>query len=150
MRAMTREVRPADPRARRRAVVAIVVSIVLGGVAMTTMGGSRRVLADWLVADPDAVDTRLRVVLFGALAVAMAPCLAFAGYLWWLGGAVVRGEEFPPKNWRVVRDTPVLRGDAAVRRGRLVQVFGLGLAGAIGAVGIVSWRLVAAVGGWVE
>jgi hypothetical protein len=147
---MPHEVRPADPGARRRALVIVLVTVALGVIAVVVTQGRRHLLADWLVADPSSVEVRVRVLLFVTLAVAILPSLAFAAYLSWLGGAVVRAEEFPPAGWRVVRDTPVLRGAAAVRRGRLVRGFGLGLAGVASAVGLVSWRLVAAVGGWHE
>lgn len=47
--------------------------------------------------------------------------------LWLTGREAMRERHFPPPSSRVVRDTRVFRGEAAVLRGRLLQAFALAL-----------------------
>ncbi len=61
-----------------------------------------------------------------------------------VGGGVLFGGagRYPPPGLRVVRDTPVVVGEAAGRRGRLLQVFAvvMGLAGLL--LAFFLWRFV--------
>src|SRR5688572_19353929 len=75
-----------------------------------------------MLADPGASTKRARVAFLALAALLLAPLLAFAVYLWSLGGRVLRAQEFPPPGLRVIRDTAVLTGARAVSRGRLLKV----------------------------
>ena len=57
-------------------------------------------------------------MFFLSAVVLSAPLVAFAVYLWSLGAKVLRARQFPPPGYRVIRDTPVIGGQAAVLRGR--------------------------------
>ena len=48
-------------------------------------------------------------------------------YLARLSRAVCREQRFPPQEMRVIRDTRVVRGREALRRGRLGYALGVGL-----------------------
>lgn len=87
------------------------------------------------------MDDRLVLSVWGLALASVVPMLFLSAYLWRLGARIVHSGVFPPPGMRVVRDTPVLLGRAAVRRGRLLKVLGL-LAGAAGiGLVIVLWRL---------
>jgi hypothetical protein len=74
------------------------------------------------------------------------PLLALALYFWRWGGAIVRAGRFPPPGAEVVRDTPVRRGAAARRQGRLAQGFAAVVAVAAFVLALLGWRLIALLG----
>jgi len=131
-------IQKADPQARRRAIVALLAAAFLGGVLLLVFDTYRpeyeawvRNRADWIIAHPGM--TAL-IVFAGSL-----PMIVFALYLWRIGADTVRCERFPPPKLSVVRDTLVLSGDAAVRRGRLVQATALLMIGLCCVSGLVFW-----------
>jgi len=88
----------------------------------------------------DAAARRTVALLLLPAAVLLAPLLALAVYLWALGGRVVRAREFPPPGLRVIRDTPIVTGERAVSRGRLLKVLALGCGIALAALAVLLWR----------
>src|SRR5262245_34836546 len=105
----------ADPVARRHAVVAVVV-IALAGVA------GYYLLQDWIAglraADPDEARRALGRGLVGGAWVVCLPVLVLAAQLWRTGSRVTQAARFPLPAARLVRDTPILTGEAARIRGR--------------------------------
>jgi len=69
-----------------------------------------------------------------------------AAYLWLLGRKVLSAREFPPPGQRVIRDTPVVTGEAAVARGNQLRVLALGFGIASGVLGLLLWRLASTFG----
>jgi hypothetical protein len=98
-------------------------------------------LRDWILAEPEASAQRVKLVLLLLAALLLAPLLAFAAYVWSLGERVLRAREFPPPGFRVIRDTPVIMGERAISRGRLLKVLALGCGIASVALGLLLWRL---------
>jgi hypothetical protein len=90
-------------------------------------------LRDWVLADPAAAAEWAKLVFLLLAVLLLAPLLAFAAYTWSLGERVLRAREFPPPGLRVIRDTPVITGEKAVSRGRLLKVLAL-VCGIISAV----------------
>ena len=76
-------------------------------------------------------------MFFLSAAVLSAPLVAFAVYLWSLGAKVLRVRQFPPPGYRVIRDTPVISGQAAELRGRALKV----LAVRLGVASVLLWLL---------
>jgi hypothetical protein len=72
--------------------------------------------------------------------------IAFAAYLWLLGKRVLRAQQFPPPGFRVVRDTPVMGGPAAVTRGQVIQVLALCLGLAAALLWLFFWWLAQTIG----
>lgn len=136
------ETQEADPRTRRWAVL-LVICGTFAGLAVTWLAEScGPALKAWIERDPEQMGSRLRLAFAGlALAVAL-PVLGLAGYFWRLGVAIVRAERFPAPGTRVMRDTVVLRGAPARRRGRLMQLVAVLLAAALVAFAVVFFRLV--------
>lgn len=140
-------IQPADPAARRRAL------LVLGVIAALGVAGYFALEA-WLA------DVRLREVAEARRALPAAlrwtavaaggGAAAFGIYAWTLGAKVARAQRFPPPGQPTVRDTRVLEGAAARRRGRIIQAIGLVLAvlgvALVLLVFFVAGRLASAVG----
>jgi hypothetical protein len=134
------EIQPADPATRRRALIAAGAIAVAGWVAFFA-------LQEWLArlpgTDPEYMRASLeRALVWGSWA-AMLPVAVLAGWLWVYGARVSRAGRFPAPGAKVVRDTPVLVGDAARLRGTALKVLaaflGLLSAGTL----IAVYRLIA-------
>jgi hypothetical protein len=132
------DVQRADPRLRVLALLVLVAAVAAGVAAIA-------LFQDWLadVAQRAPADAR-RSLRWAFTAVSGAACvalLALGRYAWRSGARVRSAARFPPPGAHVLRDTPVLRGTAALRRGRLMQ--GVGVVLACGALGLLalSWRV---------
>jgi hypothetical protein len=128
-------VRRAEPAARRQAILIAVAAATLGGLLILAVDRYSTPLRDWILSDPAQMPGRLKLVFTIFAVTASAPLLAFAAYLWSLGGRVVSSRQFPPPGHRVVRDTEVVEGESAVVRGRALKTFAIML----GAVSILFW-----------
>jgi len=135
------EIRRADPAARRTAALVLVVGTCLGALLLVAFTRYRIPLGDWLLADPGSSALRVKPMLLLPAAILVAPLLALAAYLWTLGGKVVRAREFPPPGLRLIRDTPIVTGERAVSRGRLLKVLALGCCIASAVLAVLLWRL---------
>ncbi|OQW33392.1 MAG: hypothetical protein A4E19_02995 [Nitrospira sp. SG-bin1] len=131
------EIQRADDRRRRLAIVVLIV-VLIGGVAL------------WMVAEEwkaevrslpvDAAKQSLSIVFSLCMGI-MTVCVCLAGWhCWRTGGQVRHAMRFPPHT-SVVRDTTVLTGQAAVSRGRLLQVSGVILMLCALGLAVMSWSV---------
>ena len=67
--------------------------------------------------------------------------LGTAWFLWRLGRRTIAAGRFPPPGLRLVRDEPVLTGDAATRRGRIAQGLSVIIGLAVVGLALALWRL---------
>ena len=116
------EIQKADPEARRKAVLLLVFAAALGGLLVSGFDHMREPFREWLVSEPAETVRRARLALSISMLVLAVPAIAFAVYLWLLGKKVLMALQFPPPGFRVVRDTPIVRGEAAVIRGHTIQI----------------------------
>ena len=135
------EVRRAEPTARWMAALILVAGTCIGALLLVAFTRYRTPLSVWVLADPGSSAQRVKLVLLLPAALLLAPFLALAAYLWVLGGKVVRAREFPPPGLRVIRDTPIVTGERAVSRGRLLKVLALGCCIACAVLAVLLWRL---------
>jgi hypothetical protein len=135
------EVRRADPAVRRQAVLLVALGTAVGALLILGLERYRTPLRDWLLSEPAERARRVKLVLSLTVALLSAPLVAFAAYLWFLGAKVVRAGAFPPPGYRVIRDTPVIAGPAAVSRGRGLKALALGLGVAAALLWLLLWRL---------
>jgi hypothetical protein len=118
-----------------------VLGAVVGTVLIVGFERYRTPLRDWLLAEPQAIANRVKLVFLLSAVVLSAPLLGFAVYLWSLGAKVLRAQQFPPPGYRVIRDTPLIRGQTAVSRGRSFKVLALCLGIASVLLWLLLWRL---------
>lgn len=141
---MPAEIQKADAQMRRTGALVVGAGALLGVVLLGMARGRGPALAAWVAED---VESRLRLVMTVLTLVTTGPVLGVAGYIWYLGGRVVRAGRYPPPRARVLRDTTVLTGQAAVRRGRLAQAAAAVLGLAAGLLAFFLWRLLVLLGG---
>lgn len=135
------DVRRADPVARRRAILFVAVAGVVGALLIFALERYRIPLRDWVLAEPEKLAERGGLIILLFAVPLLAPLLGFAAYLWFLGRRTLRAREFPPPGLRVIRDTRIVTGEAAVSRGRQLQFLALGCGVACIALGLLLWRL---------
>jgi hypothetical protein len=135
------EIRKADPAARRRAVMLVTLGALVGALLIVGLKRYSEPFREWLVSEPDETAGRVKVFFLLAAALLSVPLLGFAIYLWSLGTKVLQGREFPPPGYRVVRDTPVITGEAAVVRGCGLKFVALGLVVSAALLWLLLWRL---------
>src|SRR5574341_1091413 len=119
------KIRKADPAARRQALLFVILGALVGSLLIVGFERYSMPFRDWLLSEPGDLSHRLRLGFFLAAAFLSAPLLVFAVYLWLLGVKALRAREFPPPGYRVIRDTPVIGGHAAVLRGRGLKIVAL-------------------------
>ena len=127
------EVQRADPGARRMALGAVAIVVLLGVVLALRAGDLRAMLQTWLRGDPATVLRRARWLAAAAALVTVLPPALGGAVLWRLAARVRAAGRFPPPGMRVVRDVRVLEGDgarlyAAVCRAGAVVLFVAALA----------------------
>lgn len=97
--------------------------MLLGGIAITQLPqwveGYLAPLAGAPAAVVQQAIRRLAVACAGLIAL---PLQGFGIYLWWFALRVRRSGRLPPPGMRVISDTPVLVGAAALRRAGRVQL----------------------------
>ena len=135
------QVRQADAAARRRALVLLGGGAVVGGLIIVAQSWFREPVRAWLLDDPAATVTRARLLLAGAGTLLVAPLIVFAVYAWRLGAQTIAAREFPPPGRAVIRDTPVITGDAALAHARGLQALSVMLVVAAAAIGAMFWWL---------
>jgi hypothetical protein len=135
------EVQPADPGARRLALVLVVLGFVVGALLLWALNAGGPAIARWLREDPAAMVMRARMLLLAVAIVMAGPPIAAGAYLWSFGTRVVRSNRFPPPGARLVQDMLVLNGDVARSRGRIAQGAGLVLVLAGSTMAVLLWRL---------
>lgn len=130
------EIQRADDRSRRFAI-GVLIMVLIGGFALWMA------FEEWMVEvrslPVDSAKQSLSMVFSMCISI-MTVCVCIAGWHCWRVGERVRHPmRFPPSNTSVVRDTTVLTGQAAVSRGRLLQVFGVILILCAIGLAVLSW-----------
>ncbi|MDH3287206.1 MAG: hypothetical protein OEP48_05725 [Betaproteobacteria bacterium] len=140
-------IQKADPRARRRAAVVLIAGVVVGALLLLVFERYEDALRDWIASMPELGPARIRLAAVAMIILLIAPLLGLAVYFWRFGGAVIGAQRFPPPGCAVVRDTPVLAGQKALRRGRAFRMISVFLLVAAAMLSIALWRLAVALAG---
>lgn len=135
----------ADPKARRKAIGVICVATVLGIGAILTFEYVRDDFQAWLEKNLDFLIEHPLVVLVASL-ILVSPVLAAGIYLYLVGKRTVRAQRFPPPGYAVTRDTLILTGGKAIRRGQILKGLSLVLVGSAGAIPVIMWHLFRSLG----
>ena len=115
----------ADSATRRRVVKLLALAAFSGSLVSIGVAHYREAVHEWALSDAADPGGRVQVLFVLASAMLSLPLLAFAVYLWRLGARVQFAKRFPPPGYRVIRDTPVLVGKAAVTRARSLKLLAL-------------------------
>jgi hypothetical protein len=127
-------------------VLAVIFGAAVGGLLIAGFDHFGEPFRAWLSSDPAEMAGRARLAIYLSALVLSSPVIAFAAYLWLLGKRVLRAQQFPPPGFRVVRDTPVMGGPAAVTRGQVIQVLALCLGLAAALLWLFFWWLAQTIG----
>jgi hypothetical protein len=129
----------ADPRLRWFAVAIAIALAAAGGFGLWTV---LRWLDGMREPSPASMAQLLAasVWLMGTTIVLLA---ALGAYFWHYGKRVRAASLYPPPGARVVRDTVVLRGTAALRRGMVFQGLGVLFVLCCAGLAFVAWRFLA-------
>jgi MFS family permease len=135
------DIRPADPGARRRLTVALLIVAAAGAAALYFTPSIGPALLGWINTEGDDPLQRAIFVL-RAMGVLLALLLALpAVYCWVLALRVDAAGEFPPPDMKLVRETRVLRGDKARGRAWLLKALAIKFSLLAVVCGILVWSL---------
>ncbi len=109
-------IQPADPGERRRVLVLLAGATLLGAAFFSRFDD----IAQWVIDDPAHAVMRTNLLI--ATLLIPASVMIFASRrLWRVGDETLRAQRYPPPGQKVIRDTAILEGPAARRRGRQLQ-----------------------------
>ncbi len=136
---MSDDILRADARTQKRTGIAL-------GVATLACVGGLIAFQQWINAQVGDVHTEVLIVrtrsLIGLAMTGAALCFALLAWQAARSGRLVSQHgQWPVPGARVVRDTPIRRGAAAMRIGRLLQVAAVVLLLLALGAGVLSWRL---------
>ena len=133
---------PADPKARRRALIIWAAAALLGTVAVFWLTTYLDSLTELARTDREASLQLFRTRVLPALIVVVLVAVASGALLARYGLHIMRTEQFPPEAAGLVRPTRRRSGRAARAIGLLIAVTGFLLAAVpLGTVAIVIWML---------
>jgi hypothetical protein len=141
---MADEILRADPRLRRKTLIAIGIATILGLIVLA-------MFRNWLneigaLPGNDLLIARLRRMI-GIALTGCAICLALlAWYAVHQSARIRKALQWPVPGTRVLRDTPIRRGDAALRISRQLNALGITLLAFCMALGFMTWRMLATFG----
>ncbi|MCK9275154.1 MAG: hypothetical protein M0P57_08695 [Syntrophales bacterium] len=116
-----KDIRRADPDARRRSMQIAAVAFLVVFVTMIAFKKYYPALSDWILSEQAEAGKRVGYMLIVLALIVSVPLAGLAAYLRSFGSRVIRAEEIPPPGQKVTRDTVIIRGRHAVIRGRLIQ-----------------------------
>jgi hypothetical protein len=121
------EVQKADPAARKKAVLLLLIFAVLGAGSFYIVEATKYDLADWVETNATAILNDLKIIAV-ALVVLFTPVYLALYHFFSLGSRIARTQRFPPPGLAVIRDTKIITGDTAILRGRILQILSVTIA----------------------
>ncbi len=135
------EIHRADPQLRRMVALLVIAAVVVGAAILWFF---RQWLSGLAQLPTSAAYSQLISVLAWCMALACLSLFVFAVYLWRLGARVVSHAQLPIPGARLLRDTPIVRGALAQRRGRWLQGLSAALFACAAGLAVVAWRVLQA------
>lgn len=136
----------ADPAARRQAILVVIFGAAVGGLLIAGFDHFGESFREWLSSEPAHTAERARLAMYLSALILSVPLIGLAVYLWLVGARVQRAQQFPPPGFRVIRDTAIVGGSAAVTRGQVIQVLALCLGLAAALMWLFFWWLARTIG----
>lgn len=131
----------ADPAARRKAIIIIIISGIVGSLLILAFERYQTQLYEWLQSDYGRSAHRVKILIILAAAFGAVSLFSLSTYLWSLGCKVSNSQQIPLPGQRVIRDTPILEGQATMTRVRVLKTIAVLLAGAGVMLCLVFWRI---------
>jgi len=138
------EIQKADPKARKRAVWTVIAALFIGVPVIYLLDANQHTFQQWLINHPADITQKINWLVITVFLAVTLPTWAFALFIWHSGGKVVKAARFPLVESRLVKDTPVITGAAARRRGKIMQVVAAVLVLTAGALPVLLMQLVRA------
>ncbi len=116
---MDQDILQADPKHRSRVLALMLLTALLGLLGLYWMQGELRGLPQLLQSSPEEGAKRflfLTRLVCGLMALGF---VAMGAYLLRLSWRALQSETFPPLDTRVLRDTPILRGQPARAKAKI-------------------------------
>ncbi len=135
------EIQRADPQRRRQALAVVLLTLAFGALALWALQRWFREVRSLYGSDAQSLKEQLAFVLSASSAALVVLVLLVGMWLWRIGNHVRGAGRFPPPGARLVRDSVVLHGAAAARRGRLLHVLAAALLICALGLGAATWRL---------
>jgi hypothetical protein len=110
-------VQQADKQARRCSIVWL---LVLSLPTLLLLQKFEPMLRHWSDR-PAELSAQLPLIAL-VLYVLVLPMLLLCFWLWHFANRVIAGKRFPPAGGKVNRDTRILGGEAALKRGRIIKI----------------------------
>lgn len=143
------EIQPADRSATGKVKWVFGIAALAGICAILVFESFQGDFVFWLEQNIDYL-VQNTIVVFLVAVVFVSPVIAAGIYLFLLGRRIVQTKRFPPPDYVVYRDTRVLKGSLAIRRGRIVQLLSLLLLLAAGSIPFVIREIIIRVPGQVS
>lgn len=136
------QIQKANPAARRLSIRLVIIMFVIGATIISLLEINQQNISNWFEANIDDIMNNVWIVIIACL-IMIAPIVIFALYVFQFGLSCIRNRRFPPPDSKVIRDTPILEGNAGVRRGQILV--GLSIMLKLFSIGFVVmlWRLFA-------
>jgi hypothetical protein len=140
------DIQRGDSSTRRRAMLLVIIGSFIGGSALLAFAGIWPLIERWLLSDPEQWPQQVATLMGFLVLVTAGPLFAFAIHLWRRGARIRQHRRFPLEDERPLRDTLVVRGEAAAIRGRALQYLAIALAVLAAGLSVLLWRLAATLG----
>lgn len=115
-----KEIQPADPVARKRALMLVGGAVVLGAVLLV-FDTFYEVKSEALFRSIALHFLDRPLTMFLVLLALVVPMVAVSVYIFIQAGRIVKSQRMPYPGQKVIKDTVVIEGDEAVKRGRGLQ-----------------------------
>ena len=125
----------------------MLIGMIIGTLLILAVEQYQGTVREQILSEPADASDRIRSAFLVSATLLATPLLLFAAYCWNLGAKVGRAQRFPPPNVRVIRDTPVVYGDDADFRARVLKALAVGMLVLIGLLLLMLWHLVSTLSG---
>lgn len=134
---MRAEIQKADPVERRKLILVCFTAALAGAVLLYACD----MLFSRAAGDTETAIHRV-YILVGALYVPALAIIVLCKKIWETGRDTIGARRYPPPGMKVIRDTVVVTGAEAKRRGNLLQLFSIVFGALSLVIPIVLWFIV--------
>ena len=139
-------IQKADPAARRKAMIMVLVAFVFGVSVIAAFDHFQVDIESWAVNNLDFL-LEHTYLIFMVFLVLVLPVLGAGVYFLVFANRIARAQRFPPPGCAVSRDTVVLEGARAVWRARVIQLTSILLLCAAASTPVVMWYILQRIAG---